>query len=452
MESGRWSSTVRTQFLLNPLLLLRRIQENPGLIESSGEAVPGHRLRSENEVFPMTVNLDLMTGRRELFSDPDWLEKWQAFDLAGTPHELLVINDDVYPITLYIHPETGHISKLETLDHEWVRGDVPMELIYEDWENFNGVAFPRNIRMIVAGFPALEVTRTGVQVNSAPDETLFLPPEGIAYHQDESSLERGYRLSQWMQSWIQVGFAKDIFRPELAIRELAEGVYFISVNSDGVNSLVVEQTNGMVVIEAGPQDLRSEAIIDWIAETFPGKPITHLIQSHHHVDHAGGIRPYPAAGAEVVVHESAGDYYTDLFGRPASVILPDRFDRQAKPAKLALVPAGGSFRIEDVRNPVTAYAVRTIHCTDMVIAYLDKQGMVFNGDLRSPVPGLIYPLPDERLDPENPTMPFYQYGKDLADTIEANNLQVETIVGSHGMTEPYEIFDSFISPYRNLGL
>ena len=210
MESGRWSSTVRTQFLLNPHLLLKRVMENPGMIESSGEAALDRRLRPEDQIFPMTVNLDLMTGRRELFSDPDWLKRWQAFDLAGTHHELLVVNDPVYPVTLYIHPGTGHISKLETLDHEWVRGDVPVEVLYGNWEDFNGVSFPRNIRMFVAGFPALEVARTGVQVNSAPDETLFLPPEGIAYHHNESSLERGYRLSQWMQSWIQVGFAKDI--------------------------------------------------------------------------------------------------------------------------------------------------------------------------------------------------------------------------------------------------
>ncbi len=449
MESARRSSTARTQFLLNPHLLLHRILANPALVEGVVDAQLKHQLRPGSTVFPMTVDLDVMTGQRKLFAEPAWLKRWAAYDLARERHHRLQVNDEVYPIALYVHPDTGRISKLETKEHEWVRGDVSVEVLYEDWREFDGVFFPTRIRMVVAGFPALEVTRTGVEVNPPLADALFVAPEGINYHHNPSSSERGLRLSQWMQSWIQVGFAKDIYWPEVTAREIAPRVHFVTVPSDAVNSLVIEQGDGVVVIEAGPQDYRSEAIIEWIGRAFPSKPITHLVQSHHHVDHAGGIRPYAAVGAEIVVHERAEDYYAALFARPASVTLPDKFDRQSQPAKLSAVPAGGKLRIDDPRNPVVVYPVRTIHCQDMVTVHLEKAGMVFNGDLRSPRPdGGAGAQPEETQGGNDFNMYFYQYGLDLARTIEAYDLQPETIVGAHGFSEPYEAFTTYVAPYR----
>ncbi|GIT34798.1 MAG: hypothetical protein Ct9H300mP4_11170 [Gammaproteobacteria bacterium] len=67
--------------------------------------------------------------------------------------------------------------------------------------------------------------------------------------------------------------------------------------------MVVEQANGVVVIEPGMNDLKGEEIIKWIGKRYPGKPVTHLIVSHHHNDHGGGIRPYVASGATLVVHK-----------------------------------------------------------------------------------------------------------------------------------------------------
>ena len=449
MESARRSSTARTQFFLLPHLLLKRILENPVIVQGVADAELAHQLRTEDEVFPMTVNLDVMTGDRELFSDADWLARWAAYDLAGVRHHRLRVEDEVYPIVLYVHPETGRISKLETKEHEWVRGDVSVEVFYEGWREFSGIAFPTRIRMVVAGFPAVEASLAGVQVNAPPDESLFAAPEGVSYRRNPRSAQRGLRLSQWMQSWIQVGFAKDIHWPELSAQEIAEGVHFVTVTSDSVNSLVVEQEERVVVIEGGPQDYRSEAIIEWVGRQFPDKPISHLVQSHHHVDHAGGIRPYAAVGAEIVVHERAEAYYAALFARPASVILPDKFDRQSQPAKLSAVAAGGKLRIEDPRNPVTVYPVQTIHCQDMVIVHLERANMVFNGDLRSPRPDSgAGAETEETQDGDDFNMYFYQYGLDLARTVEAYNLQPQTIVGAHGFSEPYEALTAYIADYR----
>ena len=64
--------------------------------------------------------------------------------------------------------------------------------------------------------------------------------------------------------------------------------------------------------EAPMHELRSEVVIDWIERTFPGKPITYVIATHHHTDHSAGLRAYVARGAAAVVHEDAKVLLGDL--------------------------------------------------------------------------------------------------------------------------------------------
>ena len=46
-----------------------------------------------------------------------------------------------------------------------------------------------------------------------------------------------------------------------------------------------------------------------------GKPIRHIVLSHFHDDHMGGVRTYAAEGAIVVAHSSAGDYIRAVLDR-----------------------------------------------------------------------------------------------------------------------------------------
>ena len=41
----------------------------------------------------------------------------------------------------------------------------------------------------------------------------------------------------------------------------------------------------------------------------PNKPIKYLINTHHHFDHASGIRTYAAEGITIVTHEINRPYY-----------------------------------------------------------------------------------------------------------------------------------------------
>ena len=71
--------------------------------------------------------------------------------------------------------------------------------------------------------------------------------------------------------------------------------------------LLVELESGIVIVDAPPH--RSKLILDWVELNIKGKKITHIVPSHHHRDHAGGVADYLAAGATLVRPEIASDFY-----------------------------------------------------------------------------------------------------------------------------------------------
>jgi hypothetical protein len=80
--------------------------------------------------------------------------------------------------------------------------------------------------------------------------------------------------------------------------------------------VLVEHDNGLLITDAAPH--RSIIILDWVEQHMNGKRITHVVPSHHHRDHAGGVDDYVAAGAMLVVPEVARELY-NLTGRVTSM-------------------------------------------------------------------------------------------------------------------------------------
>jgi glyoxylase-like metal-dependent hydrolase (beta-lactamase superfamily II) len=46
-----------------------------------------------------------------------------------------------------------------------------------------------------------------------------------------------------------------------------------------------------------------------VKKLVPNKPIKYLINTHHHFDHASGLRTYAADGVTVVTHEINRPYF-----------------------------------------------------------------------------------------------------------------------------------------------
>ena len=70
----------------------------------------------------------------------------------------------------------------------------------------------------------------------------------------------------------------------------------------------IEQEDGVVTVAAPLHPERSDAILAWVGEAFPGKFVTQVIATHHHDDHSAGLRLFVAAGVTVIGHFDAEPY------------------------------------------------------------------------------------------------------------------------------------------------
>ena len=443
------AGTIKTERLLNPHMLLKEVLNDPSsaTLASADADQPTGRLFTDADVFPVTIDRVRQTGKRTLIVtdewlqrsqdtrfhelmvektqvDNDWLSRWhESTQIDEAAHHRLVIEDEVFPITLFIDRETGHISKLRTMEWDVVYGDVPLEVNYHDWQAIDGVYFPNRLQMSIGGAPRIDVNRSEAAVN--PDfGTAFTPPEGIEYQHNKEIAARARRLSQ---SLLMFGFA-GVGRPDIESIELSPGLYLLYASPiDGIYTFVVEQGNGIVVMEPGQNDLKGEEIIAWIGEHFPDKPISHLIVSHHHNDHGAGVRPYAAVGATLVVHEAAVDFFEAQTSRPPSTVLQDALDRNPATAKIVGVSSEEPYRIDDALQPVTVYPLEMGHVSDMLYLLVDNEKLIYAGDLY--VSGLARDLRAGKKRPAN-ILPFHS-AVSLAEGIKAHGMDVTTLVGSH---------------------
>jgi glyoxylase-like metal-dependent hydrolase (beta-lactamase superfamily II) len=376
LTSDRTAAIRRQQRFLNPHLILKDIAANPGLATDGGAAL-----------------------------------------LDGGLYNLLVVNDAVHPITLYVNAKTGKIAKLVTLGNEPLHRDIPVEVFYEGWEpTQSGLLFPKNVYVGADGHLVASETRKTVAVNGTLAASRFQFPAGVnPYPYNAEDAARGAANHMFHDIFASFGIPLDGLDTTTNATELAPGVHYIRGWSH--NTIVVEQTNGIVVLEAPLYPERGDALISWIKTQFPNKPITHVLATHHHSDHVAGLRSFVAEGTKVVVHESVASFYQELFRAP-STVRPDALAKKPTAATLVTVPIGSPLRIEDTAHPVVAYHLPNGHAADMLLFYLPNEKIAFSSDLFNPGQGGIGNGPKE----------LYTAIKTTYD------LDVTTVTGGHGNT------------------
>jgi glyoxylase-like metal-dependent hydrolase (beta-lactamase superfamily II) len=376
--SDRMAAIRKQLRLLNPHLILQDIAANPSIARDGGAAL-----------------------------------------LDGSLHNLLTVNDPVYPLTLYVNAQTGKISKLVTLESDPLHRDVPIEVFYTGWEPVtNGPLFPKQVYIGSNGHLVHHETRKSVAVNASLASTLFDFPTGANPTYVEADAVRGAQSHQFHQTFASFGIPLDGLQTFVEATQLSPGVFFLTGGSH--NSMAIEQANGIVIVEAPLYPERSVAIINWAKTQFPGKPITHVLSTHHHDDHAAGLRTFVAEGATVVLHEAAAAHFRQIFTNP-STIRKDPLAEKPTASNIVTVPHGGSLALADATNPVTAYSFDTVHAKDMLLFYVGGAAKAaFSSDLYNPGQG-----------------GFGDGPKELYRAIsQTHMLDVTTVVGGHGATGP----------------
>jgi len=330
--------------------------------------------------------------------------------LDGQLHYVLEVDG----IRLFVSAASGRINKLSALEDVSPFKDSAVEAFFDDWQPATGsrLSFPRVVTMAAAGEVVLMESRDETVVEALAPTLFQLPATaGVAFVEAEA--ERGLDSHAALSQPQALGIPfRDALQTTVVAAELAPGVWHLTGGSH--HSMLVEQATSLVLVEAPLDPFRTKAIADWAAAQLPGKPIAHVINTHHHEDHSAGVRQAVGLGARLLTHEAAADFWQRVLSAPATVTA-DALANASVLAGVDYVANGGSVTLPDAQNPVTAYSVANCHAADMLI--IGVQNLVFMSDILNPGGG-------------TPICP-------LAETlrgIDAQGIAPELVVGGHGGT------------------
>lgn len=290
-----------------------------------------------------------------------------------------------------------------------VYGDMLFEMRYTEYGEFDGVLFPTRLH-----------EHQGDPVLNPAHNSLDIRVSNVRVNPDLPDFEVPREVRNASPSAVNV-----------ESEEVADGVWRIAGGSH--HSMLVEFEDFVTVIEAPLNEARSLAVIEEIGRLAPGKPIRHVVNTHHHFDHSGGLRTYLAQGAVIVTHEGNREFYEDVLFHPGlRSLAPDRlatyypmFKTSRRPAPIEGV--NRQYVISDGNRTLDIYpVVGNAHTQTMVIAHLPAEGILFNADMyNAGIPVQSFRLPNMRT---------------LAANIERLGLEVDQHVTMHGRTASHQDF------------
>lgn len=305
-----------------------------------------------------------------------------------------------YTVTGVINDQ-NLVERVETRIDNSFTGDTLIEGIYSDYRDFGGgIKFPMHIVQRQGGHPVLDLTVAGVQPNS------------------RAAFNAGANPARGGGPPPAAGAAARI-QPE----KIADGVWFLTFGAP--QSILVEFNDHVVIIEGPSNDARTIATIAEVKRMLPDKPIRYVVNTHHHADHAGGIRAYVAEGIPIITHETHKRYYEQEIFKNPHTLNPDR---------LALVPRRPIIETVKDKRVLTGgrmtlelYHLRgNLHSEGLLAAYIPKDKLLIQADAFAPRPGAP-PLPAPS--------PFTI---NLVENVARLKLDVERVAHVHGGVDPYE--------------
>ncbi len=266
-------------------------------------------------------------------------------------------------------------------------GDVAMETRLSDWLDANGLKVPMRITQRLGGrWPVMDTRVTSARINvdvgdlAAPAGVRSAPPVPVTVN--------------------------------VTAEEVAPGVWHLAGQTH--HSVAVEMQNEILLIEAPLNDARTLAVIKRARELRPGKPVRTLIDTHHHFDHAGGLRAAISEGLTIMTHSGNYAFVTDL-ARQRHFIVGDALSSEPKRARVETVSTKRV--ISDRNRQVELHHVRgNPHSATMLMVYLPAEKLLVQADTYSPPIGSAAPAPS------------YPFAPNLVDNIDRLKLAVDRIV------------------------
>jgi glyoxylase-like metal-dependent hydrolase (beta-lactamase superfamily II) len=346
--------------------------------------VPPANFRGRLRMFPHFVVLNALERSSRL-------RYLGTASVDGRPQSVISYsNEDGLEISLYIDDRTGLLSKHEFMVTDPYAGDAVGETFFTDYRQENG-------RWVPGG--RLD-KRSGELMNDLKfAEVVFNAP----------LTDENFKLPTGMRAATPV-------TPAQPVTKYSDNVY--TVNAGGYNVLAVGFKDFVFVMETPANDIVSRQAIGEIKKLFPGKPIKYFAVTHHHDDHAGGVRTYIAEGATLIGLPGEKAFFEKVAAAKFTID-PDALTLGPKP--LIFDPIKNRKRV--LTDGTTTVELIDIgpggHTDEMLVAYLPNEKFIFQGDL------LNRPANNDPATINDTTVHFAKW-------LAVSGLNVERIIAVHG--------------------
>jgi glyoxylase-like metal-dependent hydrolase (beta-lactamase superfamily II) len=275
----------------------------------------------------------------------------------------------------------NQVERVETRADNPVLGDVITATTYSDYKDLgeitSDVLFPSHIVQTQGGFPVLDLTITRTDPNNP---YVVFPVPG--------NVEKAPQAPAPVK---------------VEAQKVADGVWYLTGGTH--HSVAVEFRNYVALVECPQNEERAMAVMDAVKKTIPNKPIRYVINTHHHFDHAGGLRACAAEGAIIITQADNKPYYEKVWApkKPKIVTVIDKGLVTDGTRKLELHHLQGSS-----------------HATTMLLGYLPKEKVLIEADVFNPAAA------------DAPPGPAVKESVNLYDNIKRLKLDVQQITPLHG--------------------
>lgn len=317
----------------------------------------------------------------------------EARTISGKKYNVVSFQgDNKARVNGYIN-EQNLVERVETWIDNPFFGDMPFEAVYSDYQDVAGARFPRHIVQRQGGYPIFDLTVSDVKANVPVS---IQPPQA----------GRGGGPG---------GPAAGGAAPSTPTEKLGDGVFLIL---GGYAAIAVDGGDHITIVESGQSEDRGNAIIAAARSLIPGKPVTRVVNTHAHIDHASGLRAVVAEGATILTHNVNKAYLEKTLSLPHT-LNPDRAQQTGK--KPVVEGVGDKRVLNEGGHVIELYHMTNFgHQDGMLLAYFPKEKILLEADAYNPQAASA-----------TPPIPPSPYTVSLVDHITRLKLDVQRIVPVH---------------------
>jgi len=278
-----------------------------------------------------------------------------------------------YVINGYVNDQ-NNVERVETWLGENIMGDMHILATYTGWRDFGGVMAPSKIVQTRGGWPFFEVDVKAAKANPADLATLVPAPAGGRGGAGGAAGAGG-------------GRGAPAAPPALVVtsEKLGNGLYRLTTGPGSYDSVIVEFKDYIMMLEAGQSEARALAYVAETKKLIPNKPIRYVMNTHPHADHTGGLPVLVAEGATIITQKNNVEFLEKALNTPRT-LLSDTLAKNPKKAKIEAVTEKKVY--SDGTRTVELYHVAPVpHSNGLMIAFIPKEKVLFQGDFSLPDPG-----------------------------------------------------------------